>query len=157
MQLKSQFFRKTWRLAFVKGGMDALFSDRPLELDIVTNPYKDLWFAVPFVLNVTDDRIFLLVEEFCQDLLKGRIAKQTIDRHSMTIEKMDIILECPTHLSFPNILRCDGKVYVYPENCRSRQLDLYEYDLKKENLTVVQTNPHLGLVNIRPAEPLAAV
>lgn len=71
---------------------------------------------------------------------------------------MDIILECPTHLSSPTILRCDGKVYVYPENCRSRQLDLNEYDPKNENLTVVQTNPPpLGLVNVRPAEPLAAV
>lgn len=104
MQLKSHFFRKTWRLTFVKGGMDALFSDRPLELDIVTNPYKDLWFAVPFVLNVTDDRIFLLVEEFCQDLLKGRIAKQTIDRHSMTIEKNGHHFGMPHPLEFPHYL-----------------------------------------------------
>lgn len=139
MKHKFDFFRKTWRIAFVKGGIDALFAERPLELDIVTNPYKDRWFADPFVLDVTDDKIFLLVEEFCQDVKKGRIAKLTIDRRKLLIEEMDIILECPTHLSFPNILRCDGKVYVYPENCRSGRLDLYEYDQKEEKLVFVQT------------------
>lgn len=142
MKNKPEIFRKTWKLAFVKGGMDALFADRPLELDIVTNPYKDRWFADPFVLDVTEDKIFILAEEFCQELGKGRIAKLTIDRHSMAIEKMDIILECPTHLSFPNIFRRDGKVFVYPENCRSGRLDLYEYDPKEEKLTFAQTLCH---------------
>lgn len=134
MKVKSKFFRKAWNLAFVKGGMDAVFSDKPLELEMVTNPYKDRWFADPFILDVTEDKIFILAEEYRYDHPKGRIAKLTIGRKSMTIEKMDIILECPTHLSFPNILRRDGKIYVYPENCRSGQLDIYEYDQSQEKL-----------------------
>jgi len=129
-----KFFRKAWSLAFVKGGMDALFADGPFEYDLVDNPYKDRWFADPFILDVTDDKIFLLVEEYRYAHPKGRIAKLTIDRHSMRIVKLDILLECPTHLSFPNILRRDGKVFVYPENCRSGQLDLYEYDSAQEKL-----------------------
>jgi len=128
------YFQKLWDLAFVKGGYDALFSDEPFEVDLVKNPFRDRWFADPFVLDVTDDKIFLLAEEFCYKLDKGRAAKLTVDRSTMTIEKYDIILECPKHISFPNILRRDGKVYVYPENCRSGKLDLYEYDMEKEQL-----------------------
>jgi hypothetical protein len=135
MKKSRSFFHKAWDLAFVKGGMDALFADGPFEVDVVKNPFKDRWFADPFVLDVTDDKIYVLAEEFCYSLNKGRVAKLTIDRHSMTIERFDILLECPTHISFPNILRRDGKVYVYPESCNSGKLDLYEYDLEHEKLT----------------------
>lgn len=126
--MKGDFFHKAWALGFVRGGMDAVMSDSPLKIDVVRNPYKDRWFADPFVLDVTDTKIMLLVEELRYSHPVGRIAKLTIDRKSMAIEKMDIILECPKHLSFPNIFRKGGKVYVYPENCQSGALNIYEYD-----------------------------
>lgn len=133
MKKKCGFFRKTWHIAFVKGGKEALFKGT-MELEVVKNPYRDRWFADPFVLDVTDDKILLLAEELRYDHPKGRIAKLTIDRRSMALESYSIILECPTHLSFPNILRHEGKIYVYPENCRTGQLDIYEYDLANEKL-----------------------
>lgn len=134
MKKKCSLFRKSWYLAFVKGGIDALFTDQELDVEIVKNPFRDRWFADPFVLDVTDKKIYLLAEELCYDAPKGRVAKLTIDRQSMTIEKYDIILECPTHLSFPNILRKDGTIYVYPETCRTGKLDIYEYDQEHERL-----------------------
>ena len=139
MTLKSAFFRKKWDLAFVKGGLDSVFSDKPLEFDVVENPYKDRWFADPFVLDVTEDKIFLLAEEFRFRQPKGRIAKLTIDRRTMTIEKFVILLECPTHLSFPNILRREGKIYVYPENANGGKQHIYEYDAENEKLVFVKT------------------
>ena len=69
----------------------------------------------------------------------GRIAKLTIDRASMRIEKYDIILDTGTHLSFPNILRQDGKVYIYPENCHQGKLNLYEFDPDTNALTLFQS------------------
>lgn len=134
MKLSRSFFHKTWDLAFVKGGMDALFSDESFDVDVVENPFKDRWFADPFVLDVSDDKIFVLAEEFCYSIGKGRVAKLTINRRTMTIEKYTILLECPTHISFPNILRSDGRVFVYPENCRTGKLDIYEYDMEQERL-----------------------
>ena len=44
----------------------------------------------------------------------------------MSIEKMDILLEEETHLSFPNILRDGDDVYVYPENYKGGGLNLYK-------------------------------
>lgn len=131
--------RHEWTLGFVENGLDGVFSDKPKYM-WVKNPYaEECWFADPFILDVTDTTITLLVEEMRYTIPKGRIAKLMIDRGTMTITDMKIILEEPTHLSFPNILRENGKIYVYPENHDSGDLNLYEYDEKKEQLIKVRT------------------
>lgn len=116
----------SWEIGFVADGLQGVFSDNPLYV-WVKNPYKDeCWFADPFILDVTDDYIILLVEEMRYAVHKGRIAKLTINRQTMTIEKMEIILEEDTHLSFPNIWRDEKDVYVYPENHDCEKLNLYK-------------------------------
>lgn len=131
--------RHEWAIGFVENGLDGVFSDKPKYM-WVKNPYaEECWFADPFILDVTDTTITLLVEEMRYTIPKGRIAKLMIDRGTMTITDMKIILEEPTHLSFPNILRENGKIYVYPENHDSGELNLYEYDEGKEQLVKVRT------------------
>lgn len=131
--------RHEWTLGFVENGLDGVFSDKPKYV-WVKNPYaEECWFADPFILDITDTTITLLVEEMRYAVPKGRIAKLMIDRGTMIITDMKIILEEPTHLSFPNILRENGKIYVYPENHDSGELNLYEYDEKKEQLIKVRT------------------
>ncbi|MBQ0024585.1 MAG: hypothetical protein KBT00_02520 [Bacteroidales bacterium] len=129
----------SWHLGFVEGGLNGIFLNSSLKVNWVYSPYKDRWFADPFILDVTDSKIYVLVEEFVHKTQIGRIAKLTIDKNRMAIEKMDIILELPTHLSFPNILRKDGHIYIYPENCRSGKQDIYEYDEKTNSLRFIQT------------------
>lgn len=130
--------RHEWALGFVENGLDGVFSKKPKYV-WVKNPYADeCWFADPFILDVTETTITLFVEEMRYSVPKGRIAKLTIDRETMTITDMKIILEEPTHLSFPNILRENGKIYVYPENHDSGELNLYEYDEGKEKLIKVK-------------------
>lgn len=124
-KLYGRIIAQSWHLGFVKNGWDGVFSTNP-EYVWVKNPYHDRWFADPFILDVTDDYIFVLVEEFRYTTQVGRIAKLTINRSTMTIENVQIILEQSTHLSFPNIMRKDGHIYVYPENGKSGKLVLYE-------------------------------
>lgn len=126
MKIFKQLTRSSWEIGFVVDGLDGVFSDNPQYIWL-KNPYKtQCWFADPFILDVTDDLIFLLVEEMNYKLQKGRIAKLTISRHTMTIDKMEILLEEDTHLSFPNIFRNGEEVYVYPENHVSGELNLYK-------------------------------
>lgn len=132
-ELKDWYFRKKWILGFVEGGLDAVMSDKPLRVKWVRSPYKDRWFADPFILDVADDKYTVLAEELRYGC-KGRIAKLTIDRRSMRIVKMSIVLELGTHLSFPNILRKDGRTYVYPENCTGGRQNIYEYDEQSDRL-----------------------
>ena len=116
-----------WNLAFVQESLEQVLEGHPISFISVTNPYQDkCWFADPFILDISDDYIYLLVEEMRFKPHKGRIAKLTIDRRIMTIIKMDIVLEEPWHLSFPNIMRKNKKVYVYPESAYGGKLHLYE-------------------------------
>lgn len=137
--LYKRMLRSRWELGLVKGGMDSVFADRPLEVDWIVNPYRDRWFADPFILDVTDDYVYVLAEEYEFKTQKGRIAKLSVNRRTLKIDGFVILLELPTHLSFPNILRKEGHVYVYPESCYSGKLDLYEYDSRQEKLVYVQT------------------
>lgn len=105
----------------------------------VKNPYKNKWFADPFILDNTESQLTLLVEEFDYSFKKGRIARITINKNTNTIDNCNIILELPTHLSFPAIYRRDGKVFVHPENSASGSSYIYEYDVANDRLV----NPRL--------------
>lgn len=100
----------------------------------IKNPYKQKWFADPFILDYDEKYITLLVEEFDDFVKRGRIAKIRIDRSLDIIDRCDIILELSTHLSFPAIYRIKDEIYVHPENSASGQSKIYRYDCEKNLL-----------------------
>lgn len=129
---------EAWALGFVRGGMQSVMESDSLAIDWVKMP-KDRWFADPFVLDVTDEEILLLVEDYPYATKKGIISLLHINRKTMEITARKELLELPTHLSFPAIWRKDGHIYVYPESAGSGRLDMYEYDAEKEKLTYART------------------
>ncbi|MCQ2339162.1 MAG: hypothetical protein MJZ79_00040 [Paludibacteraceae bacterium] len=120
-----RFFMVRWEIGFIRNGLVGVFSESP-EYIWLKNPYKDRYFADPFILDVDERYIYLLVEEMCYASCRGRIAKLVVDKSTWTIVDMKIVLEEPTHLSFPAIIRQNGHIYVYPENGQSGKLKLYE-------------------------------
>lgn len=134
-----------WAIGFVKGGLPSIMDgvnseESSVQVDWVKMP-KDRWFADPFVLDVTETEIQLLVEDMPYDVedYKGRISLLHINRSTMEIASRKVLLDLPTHLSFPAIWRKDGHIYVYPESAHSGRLDLYEYHPETETLSFVQT------------------
>ena len=138
MNLIKKIGAQRWALGFVRGGMAAVMESDHLEVDWVKMP-KDRWFADPFILDVSEDEIQLLVEDYAYATRKGVISLLHINRHTMEITSRKVVLELPTHLSFPAILRKDGHIYVYPESMKSGRLDMYEYHPETETLTFAQT------------------
>ncbi len=141
-KLYLRFMRKRWNLGLIWGGVGQLLENKDItkfNIEWITNPYRDRWFADPFILDVNDKYVIVLAEEMRFGNYNGRIAELHINRKSKTIENFFIVLELPTHLSFPNIIRKNGKVYVCPENCESGKLDLYEYDGQQKKLIFVRT------------------
>ena len=130
----NRLIEKRWELGLIEGGYETVFNNKKFKVHWVKNPKRDRWYADPFILSMNDEEIIILAEEYRFDNPKGRIAKLTVDRHSWRIVKDVIVLELDTHLSFPNILRHEGKIYVYPENCRSGKMSIYEYDPAQEKL-----------------------
>lgn len=137
--LYSRLIRSRWELGLVHDGLDGVFVEGRLRVDWIVNPFRDRWFADPFILDVTEDYVYVLAEEYAFKTRKGRIAKLSVNRRTLRIEDYTIVLETPTHLSFPSILRKDGRVFVYPESCRSGHLCLYEFDSQQDELALVKT------------------
>ena len=98
------------------------------EIHWLKHSYKDRWFADPFILDITESQIIILVEEYIYNLDKGRIAKLTIDRKSYKLISNTTILDLPTHLSFPIIKRMGADIYIYPENSQNNKLILYKFN-----------------------------
>lgn len=133
-KLLSMLTHYTWALAFFDCNVQNLRSLDFERLHHINNPYGDKWFADPFILDVSDKELLLLVEEFDSSIKRGRIAKLVVDRRTDSIVDCNIILDLPTHLSFPAIYRDGEKTYVHPENSASGASIMYEYDKDTEVL-----------------------
>lgn len=128
-QFKEKLLHYFWDLAYGHYSK-SMFKDGLAASDyhIVGNPYKNKWFADPFIYKDSQDQLELLVEEFDYSVGRGRIGHLIISKKSHKIEKLTIILEKDTHLSFPAIYRVGDKVYVHPENSASGKSYMYRYD-----------------------------
>jgi hypothetical protein len=139
-RIASKFNARYWAIGFVNNGLDGIMNDKPIHVEWLKMP-KNGWFADPFILDVSNDLIQVFVEEmlFGDDNSKGVITLLKIDRHSLELKSKKVVLELKTHLSFPCILRENGKIYIYPESACSGKLDIYEYNPITETTTYLKT------------------
>ena len=108
-----------WSIAFWQDG----------RLMVVGNPYRDHWFADPFIVDADEREVTLLVEDFSLDTLKGSISELTVDRSSWRIIRRRPVLVEPLQLSFPYIVRREAmRVWFMPESSRAGRLSVYCYD-----------------------------
>lgn len=98
--------------------------------------YNNRWFADPFIIDDTEDAYIILVEEYMHTTRLGRLARLTVGKKDCTLLKNETILDLKTHLSFPNPIVVDGKVYIYPENGTAGNIKYYAYgkELKLEGI-----------------------
>jgi len=117
-----------WNLGFITDDVADVIKSDSLNIHWMKHNYTDRWFADPYLLEVNDKEIIVLVEEFCYKLRKGRIVRLVIRRSDYVLQDMKIVLELPTHLSFPVIYEKNGDVYVMPENSKSGNITIYKYN-----------------------------
>ena len=121
-----------WNLGFIEEGLENTLINRHPKIHWVHKRFNDRWFADPFILDVTEEDIIILAEEYSYDIRKGRIARVVIDRTSYIEKEYEIILDIPTHVSFPFIIRHNGKIFILPENSASGCSTIYEYNDNNE-------------------------
>ena len=132
---KEWLLHYSWDLAF--GNYNEKIMSNGLsksDIKIIKNPYKNKWFADPFILDENDSTLVLLVEEFDYAINRGRIARLSINKNSQKIEECKIILDLPTHLSFPAIYSSGDDIWVLPENSKSGYSYVYRYDKHRDLL-----------------------
>lgn len=123
-----------WEIGFLETPLEEVISGEPLSVHWVKLPFDDRWFADPFILDYNDEQIIVLAEEYSDELLRGRIAKLVIDRNTYELKTWKIILDLPTHLSFPRIVRKAEDIFVHPENNRSGCHTIYKYNYENDAL-----------------------
>lgn len=134
---KMQLFH--WNIGFVYETIESILNKNQSRLNInwIKHNYKDRFFADPFILSVEENSIYVLVEEFFYRKWKGVITLLCIDKVTYEIKNRKVLLDLPTHLSYPFIFREEGRTYILPENASSQSLVLYEYDNVTQSLTKV--------------------
>jgi len=134
--LLKKIYQKTqesiWKIGFIQNSLDEILKNEQLHIKYLSLP-TDRWWADPFILDVTDKEIVLLVEEYQYKRKRGTIAKLVIDKETLDVKSDEEILVLDTHLSFPAILR-KKQVYIYPENNKGGSVKLYRYDQKTNKL-----------------------
>ena len=122
-------YNQYWNIGFCEQTPEELICDKQLKpVKWLKHPYRDRWFADPFIYKVTESEIVVFVEECPMENPKGIICELVIDRKTMRLKERYVMLELDTHLSYPAIISHGGKDYVYPENGASGKLNIYEYD-----------------------------
>ena len=137
----------TWHVGIFEGNIEDIMEGRKPKFHLVKHNYKDRWFADTFVLDVTDDTIILLVEEFYYPINRGRLSKMVVSREDYRLLSLTTILELDTHLSFPFIIRKDNKIYICPENYKANEFAAYEYDAQKDICKKVKILLHEPVVD----------
>lgn len=126
-----RFTDRHWTIGFLENSLDSILSGESLRVNWLKHNYNDRWFADPFILDVGNNFIYLLVEEYYMPISRAYISKLTINKNTYELVKTEPVLKLQTHLSYPAIIRRDGNVYIYPESGKSGKLMLYKYDVDK--------------------------
>ena len=136
MNIIRKLYKKTvairWNLGFIESDLGDIVEGKDYNVRYLKHNYNDRWFADPWLLSVDDNTIKVLVEEKKYgENQKGYISLMTVDRENYQLIDLKTALRLPSHLSFPAILRENGKVYIYPENAEGEGLALYELQDEK--------------------------
>lgn len=141
------FYSEWWNIGLARLTPDELVKDGDISsFRWLEHPYRDRFFADPFILDVNGDTVDVLVEEKRFDS-NGDITHLTIDASTMKLLSRKVILDLDTHLSYPYIYRADSLIYVIPENCQSGVLKAYEYDLFADTLVNPKIISYDGLID----------
>lgn len=128
-----QFLRKCqsnlidarWNIGIAETDDD--FSIRNIHYVKHNHCFRKSWFADPFVIEETDRDYIILAEEMLVDKSRGRIVRLTVNKTDMVLSDLEVLLDLDTHLSFPNHIKTEDGIFLYPENGASGELSFYRY------------------------------
>ena len=81
------------------------------------------YYADPFIWT-TSDGTWVIVEKYDYAMEIGRLCAIRVDRGELA--SSEIMLPYAGHVSYPFLFEDSGKVYMVPETCSERSIDLYE-------------------------------
>lgn len=131
-------FTEQWAVGIVKSPIQefAFNKNHNEEIRWLKNIVRDGFAADPFGYTV-GEKEYLLFENYSFKKGKGKISSVEI---SGDPSKVNDIMDFPTHLSYPFLIKHQGELFCIPENFENREINLFQHDttmnswLKKKNL-----------------------
>lgn len=117
-----------YNIGFVEGDLESVISGDPLKVNWLKHSYCDRWFADPFIMDVTDNEITILVEEWFDPIRRGRISKLIVDKRTYNLLNHKVMIDEGYHMSFPAITFKNDGIYIQPECCNEGKLIEYKYN-----------------------------
>jgi len=118
--LSDLLFQERWLLLYQF--QDKLVLQPTLFEKITASP--DRYWADPQVIE-QDGRYAVFFEDYERQSDKGRIAVIQLDETGNQSDPV-VVLDEPTHLSYPFVFSWDDRLYMIPESAANRTIDLYE-------------------------------
>jgi hypothetical protein len=105
--------------------------------------------ADPFLVEV-NGRTWLLFEDMPVGAPRGRLGAVEISEKGASAE-MTVVMERDCHLSYPCVVPANGELFLLPESCGVRQVNLYRFTRFPDQAELVSTLlDGLGVVDTTP-------
>ena len=131
-------FEEIYTIAYRNRDGRTLLDSDLLRFDRI--PYNDIyWYADPILLTYRSDT-YLLMESFDMRTQLGSIACARFDEAGRLSEPK-VILREKYHMSFPMVFFWNRELYMIPETCGNRSLNLYRCEGDIEQWTLVRSFP----------------
>ncbi len=125
MNLRDKFKILTYNVGIIRKPIGDILKSGINKGDIqwLSHPHKDRFFADPFLWHEDDENYYILCEEYMFFEEKGKITLLTISKRDFKLLERKIIIEEKTHLSFP-YCQVDSD-YIIPESSASGKSKVY--------------------------------
>lgn len=128
-------YSQNWNIGFCSMTVKELIDNKGVKnIQWIKHPYKDRWFADPFIYKATSQEIVVFAEELLIEKPKGYLVELIVDKRTYKLINRYVLLDLPTHLSYPAYLYYNDRIYIYPENGASGKLNIYEYNAENHKL-----------------------
>ena len=131
-------FEEIYTIAYRKREGQTLLEGDLLQFDRM--PYSNTyWYADPILVSHQGES-YLFLESFDMRTNLGSIAYAKFGADGK-LSAPQIIIQEPYHMSFPMVFSWNEQLYMIPETCANRSLNLYRCDGSMDRWTLVKSFP----------------
>lgn len=131
-------FEEIYTIAYRNRGEHTLLDSDLLKFDRL--PYSNTyWYADPILISYQGES-YLFLESYDMRTNLGSIAYAKFDEEGK-LSAPKIVIQEPYHMSFPMIFCWNDRLYMIPETCANRSLNLYRCEGSIDQWTLVKSFP----------------
>lgn len=110
-----------WNIAVRRLPCGTILQDRDTQFEIISNTWRT-WAADPFLFR-DNDELYIFAELYDYIHRKGSIGYTKLINGKWS--KWRVVLDEPFHMSYPNIFKVEGNIFMVPETSAGHALRLY--------------------------------